>query len=369
MCIRYGRAAVTRERCELIKTARAELALDASAGCPQWVSGNANNAGYYRVAYSNALRESHTQLAAAKLTASERLGLMHDANALAKTRHFALLDAFKLAAKLSTDADFAVASAAREQLDAIDPHQLSDALKPRYQRLVRKVYGAEAKRLSWRERLGESNDDHELRPKALAMMAVRGGEERFRKEALMLAKAWLSDRRAVGHDVVPAVLEVAAHFGDQVLFDAILAEARRTPDREDKRRLLNALAAFIDPKLVAAAQRLAAENTFDVREAERLYTAGMEEPATREQAWAFFKQHFDAMADKLRDDEKSQSLSAVRFFCDSTHRQDAAVFFGPRAEKFSGGPRALAAQLEGVDQCIAQRENKRAAIASFLSEF
>ena len=78
-------------------------------------------------------------------------------------------------------------------------------------------------------------------------------------EARRLAVAWIADRRALDPGLADTVLKVAAATGDGALFDAMLAEARRTTDRLDRRNLLVALMSFRDAALaqrgLAAAAR------------------------------------------------------------------------------------------------------------------
>lgn len=132
--------------------------------------------------------------------------------------------------------------------------------------------------------------------------------------------------------------------------------------------LLGNLAGFRDAALIEATRALLLSDEFDFRDVSSLVYAGTGEPETREAAWTFFKDHYDAFAAKMRSDERGWALSFMYMFCDADHRADAAQFFTPRAT-FDGGPRLLANALDSIDQCIAQRARNAPDIAKFLSRY
>jgi alanyl aminopeptidase len=369
MCLRYGTGKAASQKCDLLTETSAEWPLEGAKACPAWVLGSADAYGYYRVAYTPAGRAALVKVARAALTPAERHGLVVDTAALVQAGELPLGELLALGSSFLGDPDFLVQTVAFGSLGYVDPDELPAELLPAYRRMIDKLLGAQAKRLGWTEKANESNDDRERRTMLVPRVARWGDDPRLRGEATRLARAWLADRKAVAHDLARAVLHVAAHFGDRALFDAYLAEARHTKDREDRAMLLGALASFADPALVKAAEDLALAGEFDVRDGGGLFMAGMDDPATREQAWTFVKAHFDELAAKLRDDEKSWSLGVARSFCDAEHRADAEAFFKERAAKINGGPQALARTLESMDECIAQRARNAPEIATFLKKF
>ena len=369
MCIRWGQGKNKGQKCDLLADASASWPLVEAKKCPDWVLGNVDGYGYYRVAYTPAGRAALVKVARSALSPVERHGLLGDTSALVQSGELPLGELLALAESTLGDPDPLVFGAARGMLGWVDPDKLPALLMPNYRRMIKKLLGPQARRLGWNEKPGESNDDHEMRASIMATVARWGEAPKLRDEAIRMARAWLADRKAIAHDLSGTVLHVAAYFGDRALFDAYLAEARKTGDREERAMLLGALAGFADPELVKAAQQLGLSGEFDVRDGGGLLYAGLGEPATREMAWQFVKDHFDEIAAKLRDDEKMWSLGVAGRFCDAEHRKDAEAFFSERAKKINGGPRALARTLEGVDQCIALREKNAPEIAAFLKKF
>jgi len=86
----------------------------------------------------------------------------------------------------------------------------------------------------------------------------------------------------------------------------------------------------------------------------------------------FVKAHFDEI---LKDNpnifgfEFGGMLPRVgQGFCDPASRDQVQAFFGPRASKYSGAPRALAQTLESIDQCIANKAAQGPSVAEFLAK-
>src|SRR5262249_47960659 len=155
--------------------------------------------------------------------------------------------------------------------------------------------GARARGLGWQPLPTDDEDTRLLRPALVRLVADAGADETLRAQATELARRWLADRTAVQADVVEGVLGVAAQRGDQALFDAFLAEARRAPERRDRRRLLHALAQFRDPKLAAAALDLTLAKDFDARETSYMLFVASGWPTTRAAAWDFVERSYEAL--------------------------------------------------------------------------
>jgi alanyl aminopeptidase len=165
------------------------------------------------------------------------------------------------------------------------------------------------------------------------------------------------------------VLLLAARRGDAALFDAYLAEARRIEDRGDLTLLFVGLGGFQDRELLARGLELLLDAKVSLRESAPLLATAIGRRETREQAWAFFKQHFAELAGRLREDETSLLLTLAEVFCDAAHRDEASALLTEPASKVDGGPRSLAMSLERIDQCIAKRERNASGIAAFLERY
>jgi alanyl aminopeptidase len=121
-------------------------------------------------------------------------------------------------------------------------------------------------------------------------------------------------------------------------------------------RLLWGLSAARDPALAEAARQLVLDPS--MRDSEMLTPLGVQlsRPETRETAWAWMKEHYDAILARLpRHHGGVQLVGSGRSFCDEAHAKDVEAFFGPKSDAIEGGPRVLASTLEDVRLCVASR--------------
>src|SRR6185436_8900416 len=370
ICLRWGRGQKTVEKCDILDTASAEWPVDGVDGCPDWLLGNAGGAGYYYTAYSEPLRRKLVAgFGTLTRDADERRALVADVAAQVAAGAVDVREALALAPALLADTDLEMVQDGLRLLALIDREALPDQLLANEQRMIRKLLGARAREVGWRNEPGEAIELHELRPAVIRVSAEAGEDEQLHAEARRLSKAWLADRKAVDPDMAGTILLLAARRGDAALFDAFLAEVQRSEDREDRHLLFTSLGGFQDPGLLARALVLLLSPQIDLRDSGGLLWTAMSRRETREQAWAFYKQHFAELAARLRDDEKSWLILGANVFCDAAHRDEARAFFTEPASHVDGGPMILAMTLEGIDQCIARRERNAPGIAAFLQTY
>ena len=243
-----------------------------------------------------------------------------------------------------------------------------DRLRPHYARFVRRLYGARARELGWRSRPGEPADLKELRPQLLALVAGEGQDPALIEEARALTWRWLDDHAAIEPELVGVALAIAARHGDQRLFDRLHADAKQATARDERARLLGAMAGFRDPAIVAQAFAIALTDEFELREGMSLLQGAFGDQRTRTLAYDFTRAHFDAIAAKLPEPFRPYLAYTFAFLCDDTRKPEVEAFFRPRIEKFDGGPRVMAQALEQMSLCAASRRAQTPAITAFLAK-
>jgi alanyl aminopeptidase len=369
VCVRYGSGDLVATSCTLLERPSEEIALDGLKACPEWVIVNDAAAGYYRVNYEGDLRGRVLERAHTVLSPAERVAFLADVNALVAAGELEVAEALALVPAFLADADRHVVSEALHLFGLIERDFLPEALVPNYERAVRQLLGPRAKALGWRERKRDTDDERILRPWLVPMVAVQGKDVSLAREARALSERWIEDRTGIDPDLVSPVLGVAAAFADRPLFDRYLAEARRTTDRRDRRRILSSLGSLRDSALASDALALLLGDSFDLRDMQGVLSGIMGRRETREMAYAWVKEHYAQLFPRMRDDEQSWMMSIPASFCDAAHRKDAEEFFGPRAAKIDGGPLALAKSLEQVDLCLVAQLRNAAGVESFLRKY
>jgi aminopeptidase N len=366
VCARTGEAG-TSAVCTLLTEERGTLALPGS--CPERVVVNAASAGYYRVLYKGSMLGKVLADSGKHLSTAERVGILTDVAALARTGDVPMATALALVPAFAGDPDRQVVEAVVRV--AASPRDLfvSDELRPNYRRFIADTFGARARALGFTSKPGEDEDTKLLRSAVVGLVAEDAEDPALVFEATSLTKKWLADHSAVEPETLPTVLTVAARNGDAELFTAFLTEAKASKDRRERWLLLTALGAFRDPSVQKLALNLTLSRDFDARESLIVLRAATSDRVTREGAWAFLKANFDALAARLPRDSPAGFPQLAAGFSDEAHRADVAAFFKDKALNYTGGPRRLAQSLEQIHLKAALRASQQESVAGFLRSY
>ena len=364
VCVRYPAG----RQCTLLQQASGEIDLTKASSCPAWADVNADADGYYRVLYPpqqlGALLKAEDAL-----SLPEKVSLIGDVSALTQNGKMPLGQALALAPGLARDSARQVVTKTMDITAGLQNNLVEANLLPRYQQYLADVYGARARELGWESKPGESDDSRLLRPSLENVMANNAEDPEAIAEAHKLAIAWLSDHKAVQPDMIGVVLSTAARHGDRRLFDQVRAAARQEKDDNIRGTLLACLGEFPDPEITKVALPIVLTDEFDSRESLNILFGATVSPKTRDLAYDFVKQNWDAIIAKFPTDTGSFLPFIAGGYCDEQHRQDAKNFFDGRSTKYTGGPRNLAQLLEGIDLCIAYKQAQEPSVTEFLEKY
>jgi len=168
---------------------------------------------------------------------------------------------------------------------------------------------------------------------------------------------------------VGTVLTAAARHGDRELFDRMRAAAKQEKDENFRGTLLFSLGLFQDPAISKIALPIVLTDEFDSRESLNILFGVSQSPKTRDLAYDFVKQNWDAMVAKFPTDTGAFLPFIAGNYCDADHRQDAKSFFDGRSTKYTGGPRNLAQMLEEIDLCVAYKKAQEPSVSAFLEKY
>jgi len=373
VCIRYGTGTTGESECTLLTQPTADWTLKA-ATCPTWIESNNNAVGYYRTDYKNGLL---TTLVAngvdQRLDAAERVDFMGNAEALLGGGKLSASEALGLVDVFHSDPERQVVQSALGV--ALNPRRelVPDSLEPNYQRFLLKNFQARAHELGWVGKPGESDDVRLLRPSLVRDVATTGGDMELANQAKALAAKWMENHSAIEPDITPAILGTAAYYGDKALFDAFLAQYKESKDRQERQRILGALASFRDPAAIEAGYNAVLSGEIPFIQGAQLLFAGQGQESTRKMPFDFLKAHFDEIVAKRPQgggsDFGARLPSVGQSYCDTKSKEELEAFFAPRIDKFVGGPRSLHQTLERIDVCIAEKTSEEASVKAFLQNY
>ncbi len=374
VCIAYGSGGERRQACLLLTDRTGGGPLDGEA-CPDWVMPNADAAGYYRWTEPPELLERLRTSGLSALTVPERMSVADNLAAAFAAGRTPAADVLASLEPLARDDARHVATAPIGLIEGVGEHLVDDAARPRFERWVRGLYGRRAARLGWQPRPGEGPGDAILRAELLEVMALVARDPGTRREAARRARRLLGvggdgalARDAAPADLVQTVLVVAAEDGDAALFDAMEAHLHATEDGMLRRQLLRALGSFRAPELAARARALTLDARLRPDERFRPLRAQLDDPATREDAWRYLTEQYDAIAARAGSSIWMANLPGLAdVFCTAERASEVERFFAPRVSELSGGPRNLASAVETIRLCAALVDAQRQSTAAFFA--
>jgi alanyl aminopeptidase len=211
----------------------------------------------------------------------------------------------------------------------------------------------------------------------LEFLTMTGRDQALRAEARRRGEAYIGYRRdgalhrdAVDENLAGKALGVAGQEADAPFFDAVLAMLVKTQDDVVRGRLLGTLSAALDPKLAARARDLVLDPRIKYTEMLTPLWVQLGAPETRDAAWAWLKEHWDAVAARASTVlfEGVQLVSMPGSFCDDVHESDVATFLKERATKIEGGPRVLSKTVESIHLCTVKRRAEEDNARTFFTK-
>jgi cytosol alanyl aminopeptidase len=364
VCVRYRSGATTKQVCTLLTQAAATLPLAGS--CPRYVFANAGGKGYYLPDYRGDLLDRLARNRAA-LSVAEYTSVLYDLRSLVRAGAVDAAVALEWVRATAPSRDRHVTLASIGLASFVRDALASDDHRKRFDGFVREVFVPRARALGFSSKANEHDDDQLLRRSLLRFAAP--SDSGLVAQARRLALAWIADRRALDSGLVDTVLPVAARSGDAALFDAMLAEARSTSDRLDRRNLLVAMMSFGDAALAKRGLSLLLDPAFDIREASNALRISHDMAPPRRDVHDFIKASFDAFGQRVQRDTPGSWPSYAERLCSDADRADLEGFWRDRIAAYAGGTRTLVKSLESIELCTRLRAAQGGSVAAYLRRY
>ncbi len=373
LCARYEVHGQAHESCTLLQQAEGELSLE--GGCPDWVMPNAGGAGYYRFALADADLAKLQKAGFAKLSVREKLALADSLQAGFESGALSAQSVLATMPQLAADADRSVATAPMGLLRFARDYLLEPAQQPWLARFARALYAPGLRQLGWQERAGEDGETRLLRAQVIGFLGDMVRDPAVRAKLAALGRAWIAagegEARGAGADRLPADLrgaaaQVALQDGDQALFDAAWRRTRETQDLSERGILLTALSSVTDARS-GRALALSLDPALRVNEVFSPLRGQLADARTREAAWRYFEQHFDALVERVSKQDAGWLPWLAWPFCSAEAADELERFFAPRIASLTGGPRSLAGATEELRLCAAEVQTQRAGVQAFFA--
>ncbi len=374
VCIRFGSRGADGDdqiACEQMLSEEEQAFPLPTETCPDWIHPNRSGSGYYRWTLpADGLRA--LQRARGSLTITERLSLADSLRASFNANGVDGGVALEGLLQLASDPHHSVATSSLDFYRGVLDDVVDDAHRAKLRRKITAAHQRDYRRLGWAPRRGATEEENvRLRRAQIVRLFARDLEDRgARRTAARLGAAYVGDEGvnadAVSPDLVETVLTVAIEDGDEAFWRKTRALLTTVADGTIRRSVLTALSATREAALLDDA--LAISLSDDLRANERLRPIGtlLARPDTRAQAWAWLQANFDALVEKLPPSYAGYLPLLTRDGCEAPFAAEVQAFFAARVEALPGGPRNLAAAVEGIGLCAARVEAQRPRVHAWL---
>lgn len=327
---------------------------------------NAGGSGFYRVDYSDGLRNKLLADVQNTLQIIERFNLVNDSwasvrarseNSMTATEYLELVKSFST----ETDANvWAVISGALKTVYGLTSGDHRQAFKAAIRETVRPVFD----KLGWTPKEGESVHTLQLRGQLIGLLGTVGSDKDIRKEAAVQFDKWKADRNSVDPNVVPALIGTLSYIGDQARFDEFLALAEKAPTTQEKLRFLGALGNFREEGLYKKAIEMTLSGEIRTQDAPFILAGIIGSEHAGETAWDFMRDNWTKIVATYPDNAVPRMVSACSAL-DTPELQAEVVDFFTK-NKVKEGDMAVAQMIERLSVNVGLRESETPKLTSYL---
>jgi puromycin-sensitive aminopeptidase len=317
----------------------------------EWVLGNTEGTGFYRVAYERDLREALVARAQTDLSPIERYGLVDDAWAAVLADRMTAVDFVDMALQFGDETDLSVWQRVIAGLHAVDRLISGDA-REALRAEVRDLLAPSLTRLGRTAADGESDRIRELRGALVEAGGVLGADPELQGFAREIVGA-VEHGDATDPSLLAAAISVVASTGDEDDFDLFHRRFGTAPTPQDELRYLYALAGFDDAELVDRIVALTLTDEVRSQNAPYVLARAMTNRDNGRLAWAFVRDNWDAVNGRFPSNSIVRMLSGVRSLSIPEVADDVFAFF--ERHEVPQGDRQLAQHLERLEVNVALR--------------
>jgi puromycin-sensitive aminopeptidase len=293
---------------------------------PEWIVGNHEGDGFYRVGLSDADLTAVAAHALTHLSPLERYGLVEDEWALLLAGRGSVRRVLGLVRSLANDDDLSVWQRIAGVLGGLHRVAADEAQRERLAAWTRALAGPALRAL------GDAPAEHEaerttaLRATLFDLVCRIGRDEEHRAIAAEAFAALGSDPGAVDADMADAVVRVVADDADRETWEELRRRALSADTPQDRLRHQGALADADDTDLVLEFCNLVL--TDEVRTQDGLFLL-RRALANREAAglvWSFVTAHWDRITSEFPSSMHSRLLEGIRGITDRALATEVASF-------------------------------------------
>ncbi|MCX5725081.1 MAG: ERAP1-like C-terminal domain-containing protein [Nitrospirae bacterium] len=232
---------------------------------------------------------------------------------------------------------------------------------------MRARVGPAVEELGWAPKSGESEGTKQLRGDLIGAMGKLGNDSATQDRAAELYQAYRKDVTAVDPNIVPALVSILAHRGDEARYDEFDAGFRAASTPQEERRYLFSLATFQQKPLFERTLARTISGEIRTQDAPFLVSAVLGNVSGRELAWDFVKANWEKMDQLFPKQGLRRMCGGIVNLATPELERDVREFFTTRQIDLGG--KTLDQNLEQLRVAVTVRERETSALRRYLDRF
>jgi puromycin-sensitive aminopeptidase len=324
---------------------------------------NEGGHGFYRVRYDTALLQRLLDTGLDRLAPTERFNLVSDAWATTVSGLMPFPEYLDLIRHFSQERDKNVWAVLLDSLSFLNRITTAGE-RPSLESFVRTLVTPAVRELGWAPGTGDNDLLRQLRGELLGALGKLGNDPATQKQAQARYGQYQADPSTVDPNIVPALVAILAHIGDEGRYEEFSERARKAATPQEERRYLFSLAAFQPPALLARTLARTIDGEIRTQDAPFIVSAMMTSVHGREQAWDFVKAYWDHMDRLFPKQGLRRMCGGIVGLATPELEQDVREFFASR--KIDLGGKTLEQYLEQLRIAVAFRERVKDSLPQHL---
>lgn len=316
---------------------------------------NEGGHGFYRVQYDAPLLRQLLNTGLDRLAPTERFNLVSDAWATTLSGAMPLPDYLHLTRHFTQERDKNVWAVLLDSLFFLN-RIIAASERPSLEAFVKALVAPAVRELGWEPRSEDNDLLRQLRGELLGALGKLGNDPATQEQALVRYAQYRTDPAAVDPNIVPALVAILAHTGDEARYDEFSERYRKAATPQEERRYLFSLAAFQSPALLARTLAHTIDGEIRTQDAPFVVSAGLGNVYGRESAWEFTKKNWDQMDRLFPKQGVRRMCGGIANLATPELEQDVRTFFTSRQIDLGG--KTLDQYLEQLRIAVAFRERE-----------
>jgi puromycin-sensitive aminopeptidase len=241
---------------------------------------------------------------------------------------------------------------------------VEDHDRPLLEAFIRKRVAPAVAELGWEPRPGDDDLTKQLRGELLGALGKLGNDPAVQQEAPVRYQRYRTDPTAEDPNVVPALVTILAHTGNQARYEEFSERYRTAATPQEERRYLFSLAAFQSPSLLARTLARTINGEIRTQDAPFIVSSVLTSVYGRELAWNFVKANWDEMDRRFPKQGLRRMCGGIVGLATPDLERDVRHFFASR--KIDLGGKTLEQYLEQLRIAVVFREREGEKLKGYL---